>query len=60
MAVYERDLTRIQKIITQVYDILEPFLNKPLNRKIVTFLFRHLKFGKVTRYLEVDDLMLGG
>ena len=60
MAVYEKELTLLQRIITRVYDILEPLLNAPLNRKIVTFLMRNLKLGKVTRFLGDVDLMIGG
>ena len=60
MAVYEKELTLLQRIITRVYDILEPLLNSPLNRKIVTFLMRNLKLGKVTRFLGDVDLMIGG
>jgi len=60
MAVYEKKLTRIQRIITQVYEVLEPLMNSKLNRTFLTFFMRNLKFGKVTKYLENLDINLGG
>ena len=60
MAVYEKDLTLIQRIITRVFEILEPLMNTPLNQKIIGFVFQYLKLGKVTRCLGEVDLLLGG
>ncbi len=61
MAVYEQELTREQQMIIRIFEILEPLMNSPLNRKVMTFLFRNLKLGKVTRFLgDLDLMMIGG
>ena len=58
MAVYEKKLTRIQRIITRTFEILEPLMNSKLNRTVITLFMRNMKLGKVTKYLENLDISL--
>ena len=48
------------RLLTQIFEIVEPIMNSPLNRKIITFFMRNIKLGKVTRFLEEFSISLGG
>jgi len=60
MAVYEKKLPQTMRLVVRVFEILEPILNYSLNRRFITFLFRNLKLGKVTRFIKIEDFRFGG
>ncbi len=59
-AVYEKKLPFFERILTRLFEILDPLMNLRINRKIIMFIIRHIKLGKVTKYLEGMPLSLGG
>ena len=59
MAVYEKELPLFERLLTRVFEILDILLKNPVNQKLIAFLLRHIKLGKVTKYLEGIELSLG-
>ncbi len=56
LAVYEKKLPFLQRIITRVYGVLEAQMNSRFNRKIITFFYRHAKLGKVTKLIQLLNI----
>ncbi|NVM53849.1 MAG: hypothetical protein HWN66_09120 [Candidatus Helarchaeota archaeon] len=60
MAVYEKKLPRTMRLMTQIFEILEPLMNSRLNRKFMTFIIRNSKLNRVTRLLGGGFMLTGG
>ncbi|MHA1130566.1 MAG: hypothetical protein ACTSQI_14830 [Candidatus Helarchaeota archaeon] len=58
MAVYQKKLPFLERIITQIFGPLERIMNFWFNRRLITFFYRNSKFGKVTRLLEKFNISL--
>jgi len=58
--VYERELPLNLRLMTRIFEILEPLMNHPLNRRVITFFMRYIRLEKVTKFLEGMKLELGG
>lgn len=58
MAVYEKKLPVTMKLMTKIFDFLEKYLSSRINGRIIRFLFRHAKLGKVTRFIDITKTSL--
>ena len=60
MAVYEKELPLLLKLVTRVYGQLESIMNNPITRPFIQFFYRNSKLGKVTRFIRIENFRFGG